>query len=142
MKKRNFCLLLGVLLSAISFSSCSDDDEKISSSGLIGTWQSESWTGYEKDGIFFEEWDEEDDTIKFTFYEDGTFILEEDEDWAETIYKDYGQWTYKEDTLYIECNGDVDWYIIKKLTDKKLILETHEIEGDWEYFDTLTLRKL
>ncbi|MBQ8423329.1 MAG: lipocalin family protein [Coprobacter sp.] len=139
MKKRNFSLLLGVLLSAISFSSCYDDYEKISSASLIGSWQSEFWTGYEKYGEYFMEWENEKDTSsKFTFNEDGTFILDEGEDG-----KDYGQWTYKEDTLYIEfSDGELERCTIKKLTDKKLILEFHEIDGDYEYFDSLTLRKL
>ena len=42
MKKINyFCLLFGVLVSVVLFSSCSKDDDESSSNPLVGTWRAE-----------------------------------------------------------------------------------------------------
>ena len=45
MKKINyFCLLFGVLVSVVLFSSCSKDDDESSSNSIIGTWYTEAYS--------------------------------------------------------------------------------------------------
>ena len=45
MKKINyFCLLFGVLVSIVLFSSCSKDDDDSSSNSIVGTWYTEAYS--------------------------------------------------------------------------------------------------
>jgi hypothetical protein len=67
------------MLSVLSFTSCSSDDEVGSTSDLIGGWLLYSEQGWEKEnGVKTDEWNNTDlNDIRIYFYEDGTCTQEE-----------------------------------------------------------------
>jgi hypothetical protein len=73
MKTKFYFLLLGLMM-AMTFTSCSDDDDTLSlESQLIGGWQSTWYSGWAKtNGVQDYDWDEEFKWTRFYFYADGT----------------------------------------------------------------------
>ncbi|MCH5181703.1 MAG: lipocalin family protein [Prevotellaceae bacterium] len=124
-----------LLLSMIPFSSCSDDDEEVSSSNLIGTWQytgGKGWEGY--DGHKNEWIDDDTDDYTWTFKQDGTFI-----EWEGGSSYEYYDWKLKGNKLFI----DGDEVTITTLTSNTLVVEMYEKDDDgWEYWEQMSFKKV
>ena len=134
MKTFNFKWMAGMLLVMIcmGLSSCSDDDDDVDPSSLIGTWQLNHSKGYEIYDGEREDWDENDDSMFFRFETDGTCS-----EWEKGYEQDkeYGKYQIKGDKLIvIDSDSERSEATIKKLTSNRLELETKE-SGTDEYYD-------
>lgn len=119
----------------IPFSSCSDDDEEISSSNLIGTWQYTGGKFWEIIDGEKETWEEDgdDDEWIMTFKEDGTMI-----EWDGFSNETY-EWKLNGNKLIL----DGDEFTVKTLTSNKLVLEIHEKDSDGdEFLDQYSFKKI
>lgn len=152
MKKLYYICMVGLLLSAmmLGFSGCSDDDGPGSSTDLIGTWQSVSISGWDKeDGEIVDEWDEEDSDIKIVFNEDGTY--EHYERWSNSWHGGYvGTWKYKGGKIYVYDEEDEEWddeiSTVKSLSSSQLVLDYYEKYTEdgvrYEYYVSEIYRKI
>ncbi len=156
MKKLNFYLLLGLLMSmAVNFTACSKDDEEetktVSNADFIGLWQSESYSGREiKDGVVVEEEKGIVDEYRFKFDEKGNYIEYGYEDihnegWCPL---DSGAWQYKDGKLYLYNSGKYTKAItVKSITATNMVLEWYDTEmtseGNlFEYYEEETYKKI
>lgn len=139
MKTFNFKWMAGMLLVMLcmGLSSCSDDDDDVDPSSLIGTWQLNHSKGYQiYDGERYD-WDKNNDSIFFRFETDGTYTV-----WEKGYEQDkeHGNYQIKGDKLIIiDSDGERNEATIKKLTTNRLELETKESgteDGeDYEHYD-------
>lgn len=156
MKKINFYLLLGLLMSmAVNFTACSKDDEEettktVSNADFIGLWELESWSERTiKDGVVVEEeMFKTDGELRCKFDEEGNFIQYEDtnEGWDPVAS---GAWQYKDGKLYLYNSEEEESTeaIVKSLTATNMVLEWYYTEmtseGDLiEYYEEETLKKI
>lgn len=113
-----------VVMFCIGLSSCSDDDDDINASSLIGTWEMTHSKGYGIWGGEREEWDEDDRGTFTRFEENGTLIS-----W-EAGYeneKSYGTYQVKgKKIIAVDEDGEQSEATIKKLTSNTLELEINE----------------
>jgi hypothetical protein len=143
---------LGCLFLAITFASCSDDDDSPSASRLKGTWEL----------IYFEEWETKNDEYDhqlqidyttvtnsqvITFYEDGTLKNEEVNDRGEHTF--YGTWAIKGSTFWWDDSGEYerdDNYKIVTLNKSTFIFEDYFTEfesGDkWTFYQKYTFQRI
>ena len=70
---KKILLLAAVMFAAVTFSACSDDDDKMNPNNIIGTWQIIEI--HENDSYSDEIWPTENDYYTYTFNDNGTAIL-------------------------------------------------------------------
>jgi outer membrane protein assembly factor BamE (lipoprotein component of BamABCDE complex) len=137
-------LIMAAMFAVVSFSACSDDDDKMNPNNIIGTWQ--IIESQETDGESDEVWPTETDYYTYTFNDNGTAILK----WHDGSNEEYN-YTYSINgnvlTMQEKNTTEPMTYIfqIKELTKSRLVLFEHEVNPDDEndvYEATLTFKKI
>lgn len=152
MKKVNvwglICLLM---ISIFTFTSCSDNDGGVEDVDLIyGIWEPVRAQGYEIDGGEKYDWDYnvsdvnddseiEADYNRFGFFEDNTCTS-----WW---YAGDGEWKVESEGWSFRIDGNQLYmggvYVnILTLNSTTLVLETHEVGRDYEYYDKVTFKRV
>lgn len=154
MKKfRLFAMLLALALTCGFVTSCSDDDDGPGSkSDLIGLWELTHYIDWEKvDGQIIDQTDEDDNTLRYRFMEDGTVIEYEYDSYRGSWdhYVSHGVYQYKDGKLSIAWNDDPDDFESAKVTtlnSTTLVFEGSEKEREdghtYEYYTKQTYRKI
>lgn len=130
--KKNYVLLMAMLLFAVvGFTSCSDDDEGGGSGQLVGRWMGVYYESYEIREGNKEELNHSlvDEGLYVTFHSDGT---------AESngVYAD---WHVSGNTLIL----DGDRFNILTLNSTTLVLEYRELyEGGDEFYEKYTFERV
>ena len=123
-----FVLMMVAITSAVSFTSCGDDDDdpQFSDDRIVGTWQFVHDIGWIKEnGDIVEEYDEDcDELVMIEFTSSGTFIHTDDDGADRGIYKLDG-----EKLLMRYHDGEVVRWNVKQLDDNTLQMEWSEIYG-------------
>lgn len=141
---KKILLLAAVMFAAVTFSACSDDDDKMNPNNIIGTWQIIEI--HENDSYSDEIWPTENDYYTYTFNDNGTAILK----WHDGSNEEYN-YTYSINgnvlTLQEKNETEPMTYIfqIKELTKSRLVLFEREVNPDDEndvYEATLTFKKI
>ena len=149
MKKLNYLYLLGLLLFAtVNFCACSDSDESGSSSDLVGLWEGVSIEGWYKynDGETIE-FKDSHNQVRLNFNSDGTCESYEYYGGSWDLDSE-GKWEYNKGKLSItyfdEDEGmTTDVGIVKELTTSHLVLESYDIDNEWEEsYALLTFKKI
>lgn len=137
-------LIMAAMFVAVSFSACSDNDEKINPNNIVGTWQIVE--SHDNDDGSDEIWPTEKDYYTYSFKDNGTAILK----WYDGSNEVYN-YTYsiKGNLLTMEEKNTSEpmTYIfqIKELTTSRLVLFEHEVNPDDEkdvYEATLIFKKI
>lgn len=116
-------LMLIMLASTISFTSCSNDDDENgnnSSSSIVGTW---SYEEEDYDYYYYEE---------VTFKANGTIIVKGEEYYdgdLEDSWTERGTYELDGNELIVELDGEIGFATIISVTSNKLIIEDDE-DGD------------
>ena len=137
-------LIVAAMFAAVSFSACSDDDDKMNPNNIIGTWQIIEI--HENDSYSDEIWPTESDYYTYTFNENGTAILK----WHDGSNEEYNyNYSINGNVLTMNEKNTTEpmTYIfqIKELTESRLVLFEHEVNPDDEndvYEATLTFKKI
>ena len=138
-------LIVAAMFVAVSFSACSDDDDKdVNPNQIIGTWQIIEI--HENDSYSDEIWPTESDYYTYTFNENGTAILK----WHDGSNEEYNyNYSINGNVLTMNEKNETEpmTYIfqIKELTKSRLVLFEHEVNPDDEndvYEATLTFKKI
>ena len=137
--------IVAAMFVAVSFSACSDDDDKdVNPNQIIGTWQIIEI--HENDSYSDEIWPTESDYYTYTFNENGTAILK----WHDGSNEEYNyNYSINGNVLTMNEKNETEpmTYIfqIKELTKSRLVLFEHEVNPDDEndvYEATLTFKKI
>lgn len=138
-------LIVAAMFAVVSFSACSDDDDKnVNPNQIIGTWQIIEIR--ENDSYSDEIWPTESDYYTYTFNENGTAILK----WHDGSNEEYN-YNYSINGNVLTMNEKnttepmTDIFQIKELTKSRLVLFEHEVNPDDEndvYEATLTFKKI
>ena len=138
-------LIVAAMFEVVSFSACSDDDDKnVNPNQIIGTWQIIEIR--ENDSYSDEIWPTESDYYTYTFNENGTAILK----WHDGSNEEYN-YNYSINGNVLTMNEKnttepmTDIFQIKELTKSRLVLFEHEVNPDDEndvYEATLTFKKI
>lgn len=148
--KAKLFYFMACILCALSFTSCSSDDDEVGSTAdLIGGWQLYTEQGWEKEnGVKTDEWNETDITdIRAYFYEDGTCVQEEYYNKRWNIVGSF-LWSLKGNKLTItDEDGEQEIGIVKTLNETTLELEhtdkykedgiTYE-DYDWQVYKRIS----
>ena len=138
-------LIMAAMFAVVSFSACSDDDDKdVNPNQIIGTWQIIEI--HENDSYSDEIWPTESDYYTYTFNENGTAILK----WHDGSNEEYNyNYSINGNVLTMNEKNTTEpmTYIfqIKELTKSRLVLFEHEVNPDDEndvYEATLTFKKI
>ena len=138
-------LIVAAMFAVVSFSACSDDDDKdVNPNQIIGTWQIIEI--HENDSYSDEIWPTESDYYTYTFNENGTAILK----WHDGSNEEYNyNYSINGNVLTMNEKNETEpmTYIfqIKELTKSRLVLFEHEVNPDDEndvYEATLTFKKI
>ena len=138
-------LIVAAMFAVVSFSACSDDDDKdVNPNQIIGTWQIIEI--HENDSYSDEIWPTESDYYTYTFNENGTAILK----WHDGSNEEYNyNYSINGNVLTMNEKNTTEpmTYIfqIKELTKSRLVLFEHEVNPDDEndvYETTLTFKKI
>ena len=138
-------LIVAAMFVAVSFSACSDDDDKdVNPNQIIGTWQIIEI--HENDSYSDEIWPTESDYYTYTFNENGTAILK----WHDGSNEEYNyNYSINGNVLTMNEKNETEpmTYIfqIKELPKYRLVLFEHEVNPDDEndvYEATLTFKKI
>ena len=138
-------LIVAAMFAVVSFSACSDDDDKdVNPNQIIGTWQIIEI--HENDSYSDEIWPTESDYYTYTFNENGTAILK----WHDGSNEEYNyNYSINGNVLTMNEKNTTEpmTYIfqIKELTKSRLVLFEHELNPDDEndvYEATLTFKKI
>ena len=138
-------LIVAAMFAVVSFSACSDDDDKdVNPNQIIGTWQIIEI--HENDSYSDEIWPTESDYYTYTFNENGTAILK----WHDGSNEEYNyNYSINGNVLTMNEKNTTEpiTYIfqIKELTKSRLVLFEHEVNPDDEndiYEATLTFKKI
>ena len=137
-------LIVAAMFAVVSFSACSDDDDKMNPNNIIGTWQIIEI--HENDSYSDEIWPTESDYYTYTFNENGTAILK----WHDGSNEEYNyNYSINGNVLTMNEKNTTEpmTYIfqIKELTKSRLVLFEHEVNPDDEndvYEATLTFKKI
>lgn len=131
---KKMLLLAAVMFAVVSFSSCSDDDDKdanINPSQIVGTWEYVHYYSYDKDdidGVDEFEYDVvkgDENWYKLVFNADGTFT-KEDADGVDTSTKHY--YSIKGNTItkkhvYTDGASDTEVQTITTLNSTTFVIE-------------------
>ena len=132
-----FSFFLFALVLGAGFASCSDDDESVDSSAIVGLWEV-TWTeGYEydsEDPEYNDEWSEALNGIKFKFNSDGTGY-EGDE-------SDTFTWSLEGNRLTIQGGYYTEVSTVLKLTSSELVLEYYDEDDSYKYYEKLTFKRV
>lgn len=138
-------LIVAAMFAVVSFSACSDDDDKdVNPNQIIGTWQIIEI--HENDSYSDEIWPTESDYYTYTFNENGTAILK----WHDGSNEEYN-YNYFINGNVLTMNEKnttepmTNIFQIKELTKSRLVLFEHEVNPDDEndvYEATLTFKKI
>ena len=134
---KKMLLLAAVMFAVVSFSSCSDDDDKdanINPSQIVGTWEYVHYYSYDKDdidGVDEFEYDVvkgDENWYKLVFNADGTFT-KEDADGVDTSTKHY--YSIKGNTItkkhvYTDGASDTEVQTITTLNSTTFVIEEVE----------------
>ena len=137
-------LIVAAMFAVVSFSACSDDDDKMNPNNIIGTWQIIEI--HENDSYSDEIWPTESDYYTYTFNENGTAILK----WHDGSNEEYNyNYSINGNVLTMNEKNTTEpmTYIfqIKELAKSRLVLFEHEVNPDDEndvYEATLTFKKI
>ena len=138
-------LIVAAMFAVVSFSACSDDDDKdVNPNQIIGTWQIIEI--HENDSYSDEIWPTESDYYTYTFNENGTAILK----WHDGSNEEYNyNYSINGNVLTMNEKNTTEpmTYIfqIKELTESRLVLFEHEVNPDDKndvYEATLTFKKI
>lgn len=138
-------LIVAAMFAVVSFSACSDDDDKdVNPNQIIGTWQIIEI--HENDSYSDEIWPTESDYYTYTFNENGTAIFK----WHDGSNEEYNyNYSINGNVLTMNEKNTTEpmTYIfqIKELTKSRLVLFEHEVNPDDEndvYEATLTFKKI
>lgn len=133
------------VLTAVCFSSCSDDDDEpgsgsVNAAYIIGKWQGVSSTGWEKeDGKVVDKWNDDEPDFEYIEFKDNATGEWKDE--YGTSYKfnwyigDNNQLVIGEEYV---GDGTGEYYNIKSLSKDKLVLTSgdNDPEDGWYQEDT------
>lgn len=97
-------LCMVAAISAVA-TSCKDDDDDAEDAQLVGTWH----------------WSENGEWGEYTFNSNGTYTYDEYGGYTES-----GTYTYNHPTLTLEYDGEKEVYVVKSISDSKLVLEDEE----------------
>ena len=136
-------LIVAAMFAVVSFSSCSDDDDKdanINPSQIVGTWEYVHYYSYDKDdidGVDEFEYDVvkgDENWYKLVFNADGTFT-KEDADGVDTSTKHY--YSIKGNTItkkhvYTDGASDTEVQTITTLNSTTFVIE--EVEKGEGYY--------
>ena len=124
-----------ILLSGISFISCSDDD-KNGQTCLEGTWAVVYSEGYVmEDGTKVHEWNGEDeDEYPTTFKSNGMMRVWYIDEWIEDRY------TYKNEKIYLE--NYILVFNVLRLTQTELTLELKHTEDNYVLYEKQTYKRI
>lgn len=130
-KTKQWSIIAMMAVIMMSLAACSDDDGVGSKANLIGTWQEDTETYWEKvNGEITEQYEDNyvDDATygwRYTFYEDGRYNNQEC--WYGSWDNCWGKWTLKSNTIYFD-EGTTDETIatIKTLNKNTLVMEIYE----------------
>ena len=138
-------LIMAAMFAAVSFSACSDDDDKdVNPNQIIGTWQVIECQETDRDSD--EIWPTPNDYYTYTFKDNGTAILK----WHDGSNEVYN-YTYSINgnmlTMEEKNSSEPMTYIfqIKELTQSRLVLFEREVNPDDEndvYEATLIFKKI
>lgn len=140
---KKMLLLAAVMFAVVSFSSCSDDDDKdanINPSQIVGTWEYVHYYSYDKDdidGVDEFEYDVvkgDENWYKLVFNADGTFT-KEDADGVDTSTKHY--YSIKGNTItkkhvYTDGASDTEVQTITTLNSTTFVIE--EVKKEKGYY--------
>lgn len=145
----NYFMICAIaLVSAISFTSCKDDDAEVKEGALIGTWESISYSIWEKeDGVLVYEDSDTDADVRLVFKENNTVDQQELEGSKWVTYNTY-EWRLSGNQISVREDSDDEWETstIEKLDSKNLIITSSYKEMDegtlYEGFERTVYRKL
>ena len=120
---KKMLLLAAVMFAVVSFSSCSDDDDKdanINPSQIVGTWEYVHYYSYDKDDI--------DGVDEFEYD-----VVKGDENWYKLVFNADGTFT-KEDADGVDTDGasDTEVQTITTLNSTTFVIE--EVEKGEGYY--------
>ncbi len=127
MKKQLKWWLMALLISlpAVALTACGDDDDDLSSTGIVGNW----WNG--------ERSYSSGRSLVYVFKSNGQYVGYEAIDFTARTY-DFiwcGTWKYNKDTRILTLNeddGDIDTYRVESVSDKTLVLyRYYEDDDSW-----------
>ncbi|WP_290540163.1 lipocalin family protein [Alistipes sp.] len=142
-------LIAAAMLAAVSFSACSDDDnKKPATEPIVGKWQLIHSVGYLTDSGKRQEYDKNYPDGKgvylvYEFKKDGTGISYWNSPSADPDYNEPFSYSVSEKTLTITYRDDtpqVSHLEIKKLTSTDLILYENNSKAEFE--DTSTYKRM
>ena len=140
--KKNYLFLVALLLfSVIGFTGCSDDDDSVDASALLGEWQSTYEYAYETEGGEMYPLEDGPYTDEvWTFYEDGTMYWYDNSD-NDGVYCD---WSVSGNKLYLTDQEDhvTDEYVIESINGSEMVISYTERDGDYMLYDRITFRKV
>ena len=138
-------LIVAAMFAVVSFSACSDDDDKdVNPNQIIGTWQIIEI--HENDSYSDEIWPTESDYYTYTCNENGTAILK----WHDGSNEEYNyNYSINGNVLTMNEKNTTEpmtyFFQIKELTESRLVLFEQEVNPDDEndvYEATLTFKKI
>lgn len=153
MKKISYLLGLCAMVCCLAagFASCSDDDEDVSTSELVGLWEPIHTEGYDIWDGEKDEWDEDinaatnnsDYNMRIEFTSDGTYKQ----------YYYYNGWKLDFDNGTYRTNGNkIHVYdpeedeeitlTVVSLSGDRMVLEEKEVWEDEEYYEKLTFKRV
>ncbi|MCM1519807.1 MAG: lipocalin family protein [Lachnoclostridium sp.] len=148
MKKLNLFIpmVLMAVMSAFTFVSCSDDDDKIDNGKIVGTWESvlEEWWEKE-DGKIVDEGTDDDTDLRVEFKADGTVTQYEyyNSSWHLDIT---GNYSISGNKLTIVYDEDGDEYTstqnIEMPDDNTLVVSGYWKEDNYEGYEKTTFRRI
>lgn len=126
-------MLVCLLAISAGFVSCSDDDESVDGSSLVGTWEATRYEGYYYVGDGERvDYEEPGDGLRVTFNADGTG----------TDGEDSFEWSLSGNSLRIAYDGDVEISTVTRLTATELVTEWTERGEYGEYLDRTYFRRV
>lgn len=141
--------VIAVIMS-VNFAACSDDDEDVDASELLGLWEPIHIEGYETYEGETRTWNTDIDAAT---YDDGEYPrVEFSGDGIVKTYYYYNGWTGDEDGKYqvngnkihIQGYGDDEGYdlTVVSLDSNQLVVEEKESEDGDEYYEKVTYKKI